>query len=281
MFKKMFFASAFLVLSTLGAFAQTGDTSSTQTKPATKPATTAKKPTTAAQHKTGTATKTAAAKTETKQATLPPGADPEAIFDTSVGKLKCTLFPKQAPKTVANFIGLAEGTKEWTNPSTGKKNKGVPLYDNTIFHRVIPNFMVQAGDPIGNGTGSPGYRFEDEFVPELRFDRPGRLAMANSGPGTNGSQFFITEVPTPHLNDKHTIFGQCDDASVELVKQIARVAADPRNNRPDQDIKINHITILGGPKKPVVAKKPVVSKPATRPAGTKPAATKPPTPTKQ
>jgi cyclophilin family peptidyl-prolyl cis-trans isomerase len=295
MFKKMFFASAFLVLSTLGAFAQSGDTSTTQTKPATKPATAAKKPATAAQHKS-TAAKPAAA---AKQAALPPGADPEAIIDTSVGKLKCTLFPKQAPKTVENFIGLAEGTKEWTNPSTGKKNKGVPLYDNTIFHRVIPNFMVQGGDPIGNGTGNPGYRFEDELVPGLEFDRPGRLAMANSGPNTNGSQFFITETAFPSLNacfdeggcdrggrhvpknSGYTLFGQCDAASVELVKQIARVATDPRNNKPDQDIKLNHITILGGPKKPAVAKKPVVSKPATKPVGTKPPATKPPTPPKQ
>jgi len=125
---------------------------------------------------------------------------------------------------------------------------------------VIPNFMIQGGDPLGNGTGDPGYRFEDEFVPELRFDKPGRLAMANSGPGTNGSQFFITEVPTPHLNDHHTIFGQCDDASVEMVKQIARVATDPRNNRPDLDVTLNHVEILGGPKKPVVAKRPTVTK---------------------
>src|SRR5206468_8130767 len=143
---------------------------------------------------------------------------------------------------------------------TRQKKQGVPLYNGTIFHRVIPNFMIQGGDPLGNGQGGPGYSFEDEFSPDLKFDVAGRLAMANSGPGTNGSQFFITEVPTPHLNDKHTIFGQCDEASVELVKQIAHVAADPRNNRPDQDIKINDITILGGPKKPGVAKKPVVSK---------------------
>ncbi|MCU1311914.1 MAG: Peptidyl-prolyl cis-trans isomerase [Candidatus Angelobacter sp.] len=264
MFKKLTLASAFVLLSTFAASAQTGDT----TKPATKPA--AKKPATAA--------KTTAAK---PAAALPPGADPEAIFDTSMGKLKCTLFPKQAPKTVENFIGLANGTKEWTNPATGKKMKGVPLYDNTTFHRVIPNFMIQGGDPLGNGTGDPGYRFEDEFVPELRFDRPGRLAMANSGPATNGSQFFITEVPTPHLNDKHTIFGQCDDASVELVKQIARTATDPRGNLPDQPVKLTHITILGAPKKATPAHKPIVRKPATKPAGTKPATTKPSTPPKQ
>ncbi len=201
--------------------------------------------------------------------------DPVAIFDTSAGKLTCTLFPKQAPKTVENFIGLATGTKEWTDSAKGAKVKGRPLYDNTIFHRVIPNFMIQGGDPLGNGTGNPGYRFEDEFVPQLRFDRPGLLAMANAGPGTNGSQFFITEVPTPHLNDRHTIFGACDDASVELVKQIARVAADPRNNRPDQDIRIRHITIVGGPKgatraipatraTPAIPAKPAAKKPATK-----------------
>jgi peptidyl-prolyl cis-trans isomerase A (cyclophilin A) len=262
MFNKLVLATAFL---TFTAAAQTANT----TKPvAKKPATSAAKAT--------------AAKPVAKEAALPPGADPEAIFDTSMGKLKCTLFPKQAPKTVANFIGLATGTKEWTNPATGKAMKAVPLYDNTIFHRVIPNFMIQAGDPIGNGTGSPGYRFEDEFVPELRFDRPGRLAMANSGKDTNGSQFFITEVPTPHLNDKHTIFGQCDDASVELVKQIARVATDPRSNMPDEPIQLNHITILGVPKKATPAHKPIVRKPATKPTGTKPATTtKPATPPKQ
>lgn len=186
-------------------------------------------------------------------------ANPEVVFSTSMGQMKCELFPKYAPKTVANFIGLAEGTKTWTDPKTGQKVKR-PLFNGTIFHRVIPNFMIQGGDPIGNGTGDPGYRFEDEFTPELRFDKPGRLAMANSGPGTNGSQFFITEVPTPHLNDHHTIFGQCDDSSVELVKQIARVATDPRNNKPDLDVTLDKVTILGGPKKPAVAKKPTVTK---------------------
>lgn len=224
---------------TLSAAAQTGGTTPKKTTPATKSTAgqaSSKKPVTTAKSPAPTASKPA------------PSADPVAIFDTTVGKLTCTLFPKQAPKTVENFIGLATGTKEWTNPRNGEKVKGKPLYSGVIFHRVIPNFMVQTGDPLGTGTGSPGYRFEDEFVPELRFDKPGLLAMANSGPATNGSQFFITEVPTPWLNDRHTIFGQCDDASVELVKQIARVPTDPRNNRPDQDIKINSITIVGGPK---------------------------------
>ncbi len=154
---------------------------------------------------------------------------PTAVFDTTAGKLTCTLFPNQAPKTVDNFV---------------KQEQGKPLYDGTIFHRVIPNFMVQGGDPLGNGQGEPGYSFEDEFSPDLHFDRPGRLAMANAGPATNGSQFFITEVPTPHLDNKHTIFGQCDDASVDLVRTIAHM---PRgeNDMPDQPAKINHITIEG------------------------------------
>ncbi len=176
-----------------------------------------------------------------------PAAQPTAVFDTTMGKLTCTLFPKEAPKTVANFAGLATGTRDWTDPHQRTKKHGVPLYDGTIFHRVIPNFMIQGGDPLGNGTGDPGYSFEDEFSPTLQFDQPGRLAMANSGPNTNGSQFFITEAATPHLNNKHTIFGQCDDASVELVKKIARVAADERDNKPLEAIKINHITITGMP----------------------------------
>lgn len=170
---------------------------------------------------------------------------PIAIFDTTLGKISCQLFPEKAPKTVANFIGLANGTKDWKNPSTGETVHGKPLYDGTIFHRVIPNFMIQGGDPLGNGSGDPGYRFEDEFSPDLRFDRPGRLAMANSGPATNGSQFFITEVQTPWLNDKHTIFGQCDQKSVDLVAKIARAATDPRNNLAGEPVKINHIAILG------------------------------------
>jgi peptidyl-prolyl cis-trans isomerase A (cyclophilin A) len=171
---------------------------------------------------------------------------PTAVFDTTAGTMRCTLFEKQTPETVANFIGLASGTKDWKNPVSGAMKHGVPLYDGTIFHRVIPNFMIQGGDPAGNGSGNPGYKFEDEFVPTLTFDRPGRLAMANSGPNTNGSQFFITEVPTPHLNGHHTIFGQCDAATVALVKQIARMATDPSNNRPFRPVKINHISIVRG-----------------------------------
>jgi cyclophilin family peptidyl-prolyl cis-trans isomerase len=187
-----------------------------------------------------------AAKPATTQAV--PAANPKAIIHTTAGDLTCELFPKQAPKTVENFVGLATGTKDWTNPDTHKKQHGVPLYNGTIFHRVIPNFMIQGGDPLGTGEGGPGYSFEDEFSPDLKFDVPGRLAMANSGPATNGSQFFITEVPTPHLDGRHTIFGQCTPESVELVKQIARKAADPRDNRPYDPVKISKIDITGLPK---------------------------------
>jgi len=172
-----------------------------------------------------------------------PAAEPTAVIETTMGNLRCKLFPKEAPKTVANFIGLADGTKDWTDPATGQTKHGAPLYSGTIFHRVIPGFMIQGGDPLGTGTGDPGYKFADEIVPSLTFDRPGRLAMANAGPGTNGSQFFITEVPTPHLNGHHTIFGQCDEASVDLVKKIARV---PRNARdmPTTPVRINKIVIV-------------------------------------
>jgi peptidyl-prolyl cis-trans isomerase A (cyclophilin A) len=202
-----------------------------------------------------------------------PSGDPTAIIDTTAGKLHCTLFPKVAPIGVANFIGLANGTKDWTSPVTHAKKHGVPLYDGTIFHRVIPEFMIQGGDPAGTGMGDPGYKFKNETSPELGFDRPGRLAYANAGPDTNGSQFFITEVPYPSLNGGYTIFGQCDDASVETVKQVARMASDPRDNRPFRPVKINHITIVkAGAAAPA-------AKPATPAAAKKPApkAAAPPT----
>jgi cyclophilin family peptidyl-prolyl cis-trans isomerase len=180
--------------------------------------------------------------------------------------LRCKLFEKETPITVQNFIGLASGAKDWKNPVSHASKKGVPLYDGTVFHRVIPNFMIQGGDPAGNGSGDPGYSFKDEFVSTLLFDRPGRLAMANSGPNTNGSQFFITEVPTPHLNGRHTIFGQCDPASLELVKKIARMASDPTDNRPFHPVKITHVEIQRG----AAAAAPMPTpKPA---AGTKPSA---------
>ncbi|MGB0030009.1 MAG: peptidylprolyl isomerase, partial [Candidatus Sulfotelmatobacter sp.] len=134
---------------------------------------------------------------------------PTAIIETSVGNMTCTLFPDKAPIGVENFIGLATGTKDWKTVR-GVTKHGVPLYDGTIFHRVIPGFMIQGGDPAGDGTGDPGYKFKNEVSSDLLFDKPGRLAYANAGPNTNGSQFFITEVATPHLNGNYTIFGQCD-----------------------------------------------------------------------
>lgn len=178
------------------------------------------------------------------QGALPQPKETTATIETTAGNITCILFPDQAPLTVANFIGLSTGTKEWKDPKTGKMVKGVPLYNGTIFHRVIPNFMIQGGDPAGNGSGDPGYSFKDEFSPSLTFDQPGRLAMANSGPGTNGSQFFITEIAYASLNGGYTLFGQCDDASVTLVKQIARMGRDS-NDRPYKPVKINHITITG------------------------------------
>jgi cyclophilin family peptidyl-prolyl cis-trans isomerase len=169
-----------------------------------------------------------------------------ATIETTVGNLHCTLFPDKAPIGVANFVGLANGTKDWKNPVSGATKHGVPLYDGTIFHRVIPGFMIQGGDPAGNGSGDPGYKFKNEVSSELLFDKPGRLAYANSGHDTNGSQFFITEVATPHLNGGYTIFGQCDDAAVTLVKQIAQMSRDPSNDKPFRPVRITHIAIGHG-----------------------------------
>jgi peptidyl-prolyl cis-trans isomerase A (cyclophilin A) len=195
-----------------------------------------------------------------------PASGPTAIIDTTAGKLTCTLFPDKAPIGVANFIGLAQGTKDWTNPVSHAKKHGVPLYNGTIFHRVIPEFMIQGGDPAGTGSGDVGFEFKNETSPTLKFDRPGRLAYANAGPDTNSSQFFITEVPYPHLNGGYTIFGQCDDASVALVKQIARMGRDS-NDRPYRPVKINQITIAKAgtapaPAKPATTAKPAAKKPA-------------------
>lgn len=198
-----------------------------------------------------TTAKPAAAKPAATTATKPAPQPVVATFQTTMGDINCTLFPDKAPVTVANFIGLATGTKDWKNPASGITMHNKLLYDGTIFHRVIPNFMIQGGDPLGNGTGGPGYSFKDEFS-DLTFDQPGRLAMANSGPATNGSQFFITEVPTPHLNGKHTIFGQCDNP--DLVKQITRLPTDPRNDRPFNPPKIVHVKIVD-PNKPAAAPK--------------------------
>ena len=148
-----------------------------------------------------------------------------ATIETSQGAIHCELFGDKTPVTVANFVGLATGKKPWLNPKTGTVEKGVPFYDGLTFHRVIPEFMIQGGDPRGTGSGGPGYRFDDEVNNGLVFDKPGLLAMANAGPGTNGSQFFITEVNPDHLNNKHTIFGQCKE--VDIVKKIARLGGEP------------------------------------------------------
>jgi len=164
-----------------------------------------------------------------------------AVIETSAGTITLQLFEKEAPKTVANFVDLAEGRKEWTDPKTGKKVKK-PFYDGLIFHRVIPGFMIQGGDPMGNGMGGPGYQFEDEFVPTLKFDKVGRLAMANSGPNTNGSQFFITDGLTEWLNNRHTIFGQVIEGQ-DVVRKIANLPRDPRD-MPTTPIVIKTIRIV-------------------------------------
>ncbi|RKN46216.1 peptidylprolyl isomerase [Micromonospora endolithica] len=168
-----------------------------------------------------------------------------ATLHTNAGPIRLELFPNHAPKTVRNFVELAEGTAQYTDPRTGQPGSG-PYYDGTISHRVISGFMVQMGDPTGTGRGGPGYKFGDEFHPELRFDRPYLLAMANAGPGTNGSQFFITVSPTPHLNNRHTIFGQvADEQSVKVVDSIANTPTGP-NDRPLQDVVIERVEIERG-----------------------------------
>ena len=165
-----------------------------------------------------------------------------AILHTTLGDIKINLFQDQAPKTVRNFTGLADGTQEWTNPKSNAKSSE-PLYDGTIFHRVIPGFMIQGGDPLGTGTGGPGYKFDDEFHGELNFDKPYLLAMANSGPKTNGSQFFITVAATPWLNRKHSIFGEvADQESRDVVDAIAAVATGAQD-RPKENVVINSVTI--------------------------------------
>lgn len=165
-----------------------------------------------------------------------------ARIKTSMGEFNCELYEKRTPVTIANFVGLARGLKPWKHPRTRKLHKK-PYYDGIIFHRVIPGFMVQVGDPLGVGSGGPGYKFKDEFHPDLRHDKGGILSMANSGPRTNGSQFFITEKPTPHLNDRHTVFGHCNE--IDLVKRIARVPAAGRN-RPLKDVTITGIEFYRG-----------------------------------
>jgi peptidyl-prolyl cis-trans isomerase A (cyclophilin A) len=166
----------------------------------------------------------------------------QAVLHTNRGDIRINLFENQAPKTCANFVGLADGSKEWIDPKTGQPGSG-PLYNGVSFHRVISGFMIQGGCPIGNGTGGPGYRFADEFHPELQFDRPYLLAMANSGPNTNGSQFFITVGKTPHLNFKHTIFGEvADQASRDVVDAIGGTATG-RMDKPVDDVVIESVDI--------------------------------------
>jgi len=215
-----------------------------------------------------------------------PAAGPlQAVIETNKGKFTCELFDKQAPVTVANFIGLATGKRAWLDPKTNKWVQKKPLYDGLVFHRVIPHFMIQGGDPQGTGMGNPGYRFQDEFSPELTFDKPGRLAMANAGPATNGSQFFITDSTPTHLNNRHTIFGQCEPVS--LVTEIASVPTGPAN-RPVDAVVIKKVTISHAkPAKAAKAKpaadkaKPAVDKAAATPAAAPsaaPAAAPPATP---
>jgi peptidyl-prolyl cis-trans isomerase A (cyclophilin A) len=163
-----------------------------------------------------------------------------AIFETSQGNIVIKLLEKEAPKTVENFVGLAEGTKEFTNERTGKKEKR-PFYDGLVFHRVIPDFMIQGGCPHGSGMGGPGYKFADEFHPSLKHAKPGKLSMANSGPNTNGSQFFITVAATPWLDNRHTIFGEVVEGQ-DVANKISTLPRD-RSDRPNTPVTINHVKI--------------------------------------
>lgn len=170
-----------------------------------------------------------------------------ATINTSLGQITLKLFPQKAPLAVENFVGLATGSKTWINPKTGQEVSG-PLYKDIIFHRVIKDFMIQGGDPLGNGMGGPGYSFKDEFDKTLVFDKKGILAMANSGPNTNGSQFFITLVPTPWLNGKHTIFGQVV-SGMDVVEKIGNVETDSQD-KPVVDVVIKSIDIVENTEKP-------------------------------
>jgi peptidyl-prolyl cis-trans isomerase A (cyclophilin A) len=245
-------------------------------------------------------------------ATAPPASNPSvtstqgpgAILHTTAGEMRCTLFPDKAPKAVANFIGLAQGTKDWKDPGTGKVVHGRPLYDGVTFHRVIPSFMIQGGDPSGTGSGDVGIQFEDELHADLLFDQPGRLAMANAGRNTNSSQFFITEKELPSLNpcldeggcekpyghvpknSGYTIFGQCDDPTVELVKKIGRmpcrggVPCSGSNSRLETPVSISHIEIVAAGKPPAAesASPKDTAKPPAGSASPKPVARPKPSP---
>lgn len=169
--------------------------------------------------------------------------DLQAVVDTSMGSFRLRLFEDLAPKTVANFVGLATGQIEWTDPRTGKPGEG-PLYRDVVFHRVISDFMIQGGDPTGTGRGGPGYRFEDECHPQAAHDGPGKLSMANAGPNTNGSQFFVTLRATPHLDGRHTVFGEVVEG-MDIIQQIGQVATD-RNDRPAEPVTIKGIAVSRG-----------------------------------
>jgi peptidyl-prolyl cis-trans isomerase A (cyclophilin A) len=172
--------------------------------------------------------------------TFPKGAKVVATFETSLGTFKARLFADECPMTVGNFVALARGEMPWTDKG-GAEKKGTPLYSGTIFHRVIPEFMIQGGDPEGTGRGGPGYRFGDEFNKKLRHDKPGILSMANAGPGTNGSQFFVTEVPTPHLDDRHSVFGEVTEG-FDVVKKIAHTPTGP-GDRPSTPVVLKQVSI--------------------------------------
>lgn len=268
-------ALALVLLSSL-AFAQTSKSSTT--------------------HSTTKKTTTTTSTTKTSGDTASSGTNPTAVIHTTAGDMHCTLYKDKAPAAVANFVGLASGTKDWTDPKTGQKVHGKPLYDGTIFHRVIPEFMIQGGDPLGTdpraGQGDPGYKIPDEFSPDLHFDKGGVMAYANSGPNTNGSQFFITEQEQPGLDPcldeggcmrgprrvpkgyGYTIFGQCDPATVDLVKKIAREPRGP-NDRPDKPVRITHIAVTGAGTS--AAHKPAIKRPAsTKTPLKKPGQTTPP-----
>ena len=174
-------------------------------------------------------------------ATFAADAKVTATFETSEGSFVCRLFARECPMTVGNFVGLARGTTPWTDPQGNKVSR--PLYDGTVFHRVIPDFMIQGGDPAGNGTGGPGYRFADECHPKLRHDKPGILSMANAGPNTNGSQFFVTDAATPWLDDKHTVFGEVTEG-LDVVKKIARVRT-AGGDRPATEVTLRKVSIAG------------------------------------
>lgn len=174
--------------------------------------------------------------------TEPVSSKTTATLRTNKGDIRLVLFPDHAPKTVENFVGLATGRRQYSGENASGGTSG-PFYDGVIFHRVISGFMLQGGDPTGTGRGGPGYQFGDEFHPELQFNRPYLLAMANAGPGTNGSQFFITVGPTPHLNRRHTIFGEVADAESRAVVDAIAATRTDRNDRPQQDIVIQHVEI--------------------------------------